>query len=99
MKKLFLAVLLLAAASVQAAEFYVPTGVMAVYPGIVNEPYSAPLDNRLKFADKDDCDKAIEEIAKSKAIYVSTDNGTQRPEQDAATSIVVVAGACIKQSE
>lgn len=100
MKKVLLtAALLLATPFVQAADYYVPTGVMAVYPGVVNEPFSAPLDNRLKYATKADCDKAVSAMAKSQVVYVSTDNGTQRPQETARGSIVVVAGTCAKQIE
>lgn len=100
MKKVLIAACVLFSVSgVQAAKFYVPTGVMAVYPGIVNEPFSAPLDNRLKFSNKDDCVDAIADIAKSRAIYVSTDNGVQRDQETAKGATVVVAGTCIKQAE
>ena len=100
MKKVLLtAVLLLATAFVQAADYYVPTGVMAVYPGVVNEPFSSPINPLLRYDKKSDCEEDLVGMAKAPVIYVSTDNGTQRDQQTAAGSIVVVAGTCAKQTE
>lgn len=95
MKKVLIAAcVLFAVSNVQASDIYVPTGVMAVYPGVANEPFSAPIDNRLKYANKPECEKALSEIAKSHVIYVSTDNGAQSDQQTSDGSIVVVAGTC-----
>jgi hypothetical protein len=95
MKKMLLAVALCMAMPVFAAgDSWTMTGVMAVYPGTVNEPFSAPIVNPTQYKSKGDCDDAIIEIASTQPILVMINNGVVLPPQTAACGYVAVAASC-----
>lgn len=98
MKKLLIAVVIaMALPAVAVAEVWKMTGVMAVYPGIVNQPYSAPIVNDREYASEIDCDKAIKKLANAHPILVMINNGNQLPPEKTQGGYVAVAAACIKQ--
>ena len=95
MKKMLLAVALSMAMPVFAAgDSWTMTGVMAVYPGTVNEPFSAPIVNPTQYKSKGDCDDAIIEIASTQPILVMINNGEVLPPQKTAGGYVAVAASC-----
>ena len=98
MKKMLLAVALsMAMPAFAAGDSWTMTGVMAVYPGTVNEPYSAPIVNDREYASEIDCDKAIKKLANAHPILVMINNGNQLPTEKTQGGYVAVASACIKQ--
>ena len=100
MKKLIvIASALIFSTPVFAADSWKMTGVMAVYPGIVNQPFSAPIVNDREYASKIDCDKAIKKIANSHPIIVAINNGNMLPPEKTQGGYVAVAAACINQAE
>ena len=100
MKKLIvIAAALIFATPVFAADAWKMTGVMAVYPGIVNQPFSAPIVNDREYASKIDCDKAVKKIANSHPIVVAINNGNMLPPEKTQGGHVAVAAACINQAE
>lgn len=82
---------------VHAAEVWKMTGVMAAYPGTVNEPFSAPIVNDKEYASETDCNGAIKRIANAHPILVMINNGNQLPPEKTQGGYVAVAAACIKQ--
>lgn len=95
MKKMLLAVALSIAIPVFAAgDSWTMTGVMAVYPGTVNEPFSAPIVNPTQYKSKGDCDDAIIEIASTQPILVMINNGVVLPPEKTAGGYVAVAASC-----
>ena len=95
MKKMLLAVALCMAMPVFAAgDSWTMTGVMAVYPGTVNEPFSAPIVNPTQYKSKSDCDAAIIEIASTHPILVMINNGVVLPPEKTAGGYVAVAASC-----
>ena len=95
MKKLLLAVALSMAMPVLAAgDSWTITGVMAVYPGTVNEPFSAPIVNPTQYKSKGDCDDAIIEIASTQPILVMINKGVVLPPEKTAGGYVAVAASC-----
>jgi len=86
--------LLFVSSPVLAAEKYTMTGVMAVYPGTVNEPFSAPIVNPKEYAKKSDCEDAITEIASAHPILVMINNGNVLEPQKTAGGYVAVAASC-----
>ena len=95
MKKMLLAVALsMAMPAFAAGDSWTMTGVMAVYPGTVNEPFSAPIVNPTQYKSKGDCDDAIIEIASTQPILVMINNGDVLPPQKAAGGYVAVAASC-----
>lgn len=84
-------------APAHASEIWKMTGVMAVYPGIVNNPFSAPIVNDREYASEIDCDKAIKKLANAHPILVMINNGNQLPPEKTQGGYVAVAAACIKQ--
>ena len=98
MKKLIvIASALIFSTPVFAADSWKMTGVMAVYPGIVNQPFSAPIVNDREYAAKKDCDAAIKEIANSHPIVVAINNGNLLPPEKTQGGHVAVAASCLKQ--
>ena len=98
MKKMLLAVALSMAMPVFAAgDSWTMTGVMAVYPGTVNEPFSAPIVNDKEYASETDCKGEIKRIANAHPILVMINNGNQLPPEKTQGGYVAVAAACIKQ--
>lgn len=95
MKKMLLAVALSMAMPVLAAgDSWTMTGVMAVYPGTVNEPFSAPIVNPTQYKSKGDCDDAIIEIASTQPILVMINNGVVLPPEKTSGGYVAVAASC-----
>ena len=95
MKKMLLAVALCMAMPVFAAgDSWIMTGVMAVYPGTVNEPFSAPIVNPTQYKSKGDCDDAIIEIASTQPILVMINKGVVLPPEKTAGGYVAVAASC-----
>ena len=95
MKKMLLAVALSMAMPVFAAgDSWTMTGVMAVYPGTVNEPFSAPIVNPTQYKSKGDCDDAIIEIASTQPILVMINKGVVLPPEKTAGGYVAVAASC-----
>ncbi len=95
MKKMLLAVALsIAMPAFAAGDSWTMTGVMAVYPGTVNEPFSAPIVNPTQYKSKGDCDDAIIEIASTQPILVMINNGDVLPPQRTAGGYVAVAASC-----
>ena len=95
MKKMLLAVALSMAMPVFAAgDSWTMTGVMAVYPGTVNEPFSAPIVNPTQYKSKGDCDDAIIEIASTQPVLVMINNGVVLPPEKTAGGYVAVAASC-----
>lgn len=95
MKKMLLAVALCMAMPVFAAgDSWTMTGVMAVYPGTVNEPFSAPIVNPTQYKSKGDCDDAIIEIASTQPVLVMINNGVVLPPEKTAGGYVAVAASC-----
>lgn len=95
MKKLLLAVALsMVMPAFAAGDSWTMTGVMAVYPGTVNEPFSAPIVNPTQYKSKGDCDDAIIEIASTQPILVMINNGDVLPPQKTAGGYVAVAASC-----
>jgi len=95
MKKMLLAVALsMAMPSFAAGDSWTMTGVMAVYPGTVNEPFSAPIVNPTQYKSKGDCDDAIIEIASTQPILVMINNGVVLPPEKTAGGYVAVAASC-----
>ena len=99
MKKLLIMAAAIIFSSSAAAESWKMTGVMAVYPGIVDQPFSAPIVNDREYASKIDCDKAIKKIANSHPIIVAINNGNMLPPEKTQGGYVAVAAACINQAE
>ena len=99
MKKLIvIAAALIFATPVYAAdEVWKMTGVMAAYPGTVNEPFSAPIVNDKEYASETDCKGEIKRIANAHPILVMINNGNQLPPEKTQGGYVAVAAACIKQ--
>lgn len=81
----------------QAAEVWKMTGVMAAYPGIVNEPFSAPIVNDKEYSSETDCKGEINGIANAHPILVMINNGNQLPPEKTQGGYVAVAAACLKQ--
>ena len=95
MKKMLLAVALsMAMPAFAAGDSWTMTGVMAVYPGTVNEPFSAPIVNPTQYKSKGDCDDAIIEIASTQPILVMINNGVVLPPEKTAGGYVAVAASC-----
>lgn len=95
MKKMLLAVALSMAMPVFAAgDSWTMTGVMAVYPGTVNEPFSAPIVNPTQYKSKGDCDDAIIEIASTQPILVMINNGVVLPPEKTSGGYVAVVASC-----
>ena len=95
MKKMLLAVALsMAMPAFAAGDSWTITGVMAVYPGTVNEPFSAPIVNPTQYKSKGDCDDAIIEIASTQPILVMINNGVVLPPEKTAGGYVAVAASC-----
>lgn len=95
MKKLLLAVALsMVMPAFAAGDSWTMTGVMAVYPGTVNEPFSAPIVNPTQYKSKGDCDDAIIEIASTQPILVMINNGDVLAPQKTAGGYVAVAATC-----
>lgn len=95
MKKLIFAVALLASSAVMAAGTeWTMTGVMAVYPGTVNAPFSAPIVNPTVYKSESDCEAAITKIASSHPIIVAIDNGKVLEPQQTSGGYVAVAASC-----
>ena len=67
---------------------------MAVYPGTVNEPFSAPIVNPTQYKSKGGCDDAIIEIASTQPILVMINNGVVLPPEKTAGGYVAVAASC-----
>lgn len=95
MKKMLLAVALsMAMPAFAAGDSWTMTGVMAVYPGTVNEPFSAPIVNPTQYKSKGDCDDAIIEIASTQPILVMINKGVVLPPEKTAGGYVAVAASC-----
>jgi len=95
MKKLILAVALcISLPAVAAGDSWTMTGVMAAYPGTVNEPFSAPIVNPTQYKSKDDCEAAIDQIASAHPILVMINNGEVLAPQKTAGGYVAVAASC-----
>ena len=95
MKKMLLAVALsMAMPAFAAGDSWTMTGVMAVYPGTVNEPFSAPIVNPTQYKSKGDCDDAIIEIASTQPVLVMINNGVVLPPEKTAGGYVAVAASC-----
>ena len=95
MKKLIIvAAALIFTSAAHAADTFKMTGVMAVYPGTVNQPFSAPIVNDKEFASKEACEAAILQIASTHPILVMINNGDVLPPQKAAGGYVAVAASC-----
>jgi hypothetical protein len=100
MKKIVIALLMLIAAPVMAADYWKMTGVMAVYSGPFGSPYSAPIVNETRYESEKLCDAAINQIAQSHPRYTAINSeGVMLPVSKATNGWVAVAAACIKQSE
>jgi len=94
MKKMLLAVAMCLSLPAVAADTFKMTGVMAVYPGTVNQPFSAPIVNPTQYKSKGECDDAIIEIASTQPILVMINNGDVLPPQKTAGGYVAVAASC-----
>lgn len=94
MKKVLLAVALCFSLPAVAADTYKMTGVMAAYPGTVNQPFSAPIVNDKEYASKKDCDDAILEIAAAHPVLAMINNGEVLAPQKTAGGYVAVAASC-----
>ena len=95
MKKMLLAVALsMAMPAFAAGDSWTMTGVMAVYPGTVNQPFSAPIVNPTQYKSKGDCDDAIIEIASTQPILVMINKGVVLPPEKTAGGYVAVAASC-----
>lgn len=79
MKKLLIMAAAIIFSSSAAAEVWKMAGVMAVYPGTVNEPFSAPIVNDKEYASETDCKGEINDIANAHPILVMINNGNQLP--------------------
>lgn len=103
MKKILAAVLITMIATIAspafAADYWKMTGVMAVYPGTFNYPFSAPIVNDTKYASKTDCDDAINEITQSHPKFSAINDGKVLPAQDASQGWIAVGATCLKHSE
>ena len=98
MKKLIvIAAGLISATPVFAADVWKMTGVMAAYPGTVNNPFSASINNDREYASEVDCNKAIKKLANAHPILVMINNGNQLPPEKTQGGYVAVAAACLKQ--
>ena len=95
MKKLFIAVLIMTfALPAFAADIWKMTGVMAAYPGTVNEPFSAPIVNNKEYASKELCEAAIRQIASAHPLLVMINNGKMLEPEETAGGYVAVAASC-----
>ena len=95
MKKMLLTVALsMAMPAFAAGDSWTMTGVMAVYPGTVNEPFSAPIVNPTQYKSKGDCDDAIIEIASTQPVLVMINNGVVLQPEKTAGGYVAVAASC-----
>jgi len=95
MKKLILAAALLSSSFAMAAgDSWTMTGVMAVYPGTVNAPFSAPILNPTVYATKAECDKAILAVAKAHPAITMINNGNMLPTEKTQGGYVAVAASC-----
>ena len=65
MRKIVIALSMLIAAPVMAADYWKMTGVMAVYSGPFGSAYSAPIVNETRYQSEADCDAAINQITQS----------------------------------
>lgn len=98
MKKLIvIAAALIFATPAFAADVWKMTGVMAAYPGTVNNPFSASINNDREYASEDNCNKAINKLANAHPILVMINNGNQLPPEKTQGGYVAVAAACLKQ--
>ena len=82
-----------------AADYWTMTGVMAAYPGIVNNPFSAPIINDARYKSETDCDNAINQISQSHPLITAIDKGRVLPPQETAGGWVAVAATCLKHTE
>ena len=100
MKKIAVALLMLIAAPVMAADYWKMTGVMAVYSGPFGSAYSAPIINETRYKSEADCDAAINQITQSHPRYTAINSeGVMLPASKATNGWVAAAAACIKQTE
>lgn len=99
MKKLIViaAALIFATPVFAADEVWKMTGVMAVYPGIVNQPYSAPIVNNTEYVSETACRDAIPQIASIQPVIVSIVKGVMHAPQETPDGYVAVAADCFKQ--
>jgi len=95
MKKLIIAAAaLIFTSAAHAADTFKMTGVMAVYPGTVNQPFSAPIVNDKAYESKELCEAAIRQIASAHPIIVMINNGVVLPPEKTAGGYVAVAASC-----
>lgn len=95
MKKLIIvAAALIFTSAAHAADTFKMTGVMAVYPGTVNNPFSAPIVNDKQYASKELCEAAILEIATAHPVLAMINNGDVLVPQKTAGGYVAVAASC-----
>lgn len=94
MKKMLIAVAMCLSLPAVAADTFKMTGVMAVYPGTVNQPFSAPIINDKAYASKELCEAAILEIAVAHPVLAMINNGDVLVPQKTAGGYVAVAASC-----
>lgn len=94
MKKMLIAVAMCLSLPAVAADTFKMTGVMAVYPGTVNQPFSAPIVNDKAYESKELCEAAIRQIASAHPLLVMINNGKMLEPEETAGGYVAVAASC-----